>query len=281
MEILQYDFIHNAIWASLLGGATCGVIGVLVITLNLSFIGTCMSHAALAGAILALIFSFPSTLTAFIFCLLAAGVIGPLADKARFQADTSLAIIFSLMLGLSFLFLNMLDSSKSEALDLLWGSILTVTNTDLSFMVLTFLIAAAFIVLFFKEIQAIIFDRRIALALGLPAKAIYYFTLLLIGFVITSFFTSIGGMLIFSLIINPAAAAYQLTYRLSKLFIFSAVFGVLSCLLGLWAAYILDVPAGAIIVITSVVIFLLAMLISPKNNYSLVKFIRKEVDNVC
>lgn len=272
LELLHYHFMQNAFLASILGGVTCSLIGVLVITLDLSFIGTCMAHAALAGAILGLLFSVSPIALAFLFCCLAAGFIGPLADKGKFRPDTALAIIFSLMLGLSFLFLNMLDGPKSAGLNLIWGSILAVSRRDLIVMAITFLLVLLFIIFLFKEIQAIIFNRQVAAALGIPAKTIYYAILLMIGLTITSFFTSIGGMLIFSLIINPAASAYQLTYSLPKMFFLAAFFGVASCLGGLWAAYLLNVPAGAIIVIVSVLIFLVSLLFSSKGEKTLFRY---------
>jgi manganese/iron transport system permease protein len=71
-------------------------------------------------------------------------------------------------------------------------------------------------------------------------------------------------LLIFSLILNPAAAAYQLTYSMKKMFLISAIFGVLSGWVGLFFSYIFDLPSGATIVVTSAVIFLLAVLFSPK-----------------
>lgn len=96
IDILQYEFMQNAVLASILGGAACSLIGVLVVTLDLSFIGTCMAHAALAGAILGVLFGLPPLVVSFLFCCLAAGLVGPLADKGKFRPDTALAIIFSL-----------------------------------------------------------------------------------------------------------------------------------------------------------------------------------------
>jgi len=268
-DVLHYHFMQNAVLASILGGTACSLIGVLVVTLNLSFIGTCMAHAALAGAILAVLFTLPPLGISFLFCCLAAGMVGPLADKGNFRPDTALAIIFSLMLGLTFLFLNMLSGPKSQGLNFIWGSILTVTQKDLGMMLFTCFLVASFIFFFFKEIQTIILDRQIAESIGIPAKGIYYAALFLIGITINSFFTSIGGMLIFSLIVNPAAAAYQLTYSLKKMFALSTIFGVVSCLGGLWAAYVFNVPAGAVIIIVSVLIFILALVFSPKSVKSL------------
>jgi manganese/iron transport system permease protein len=118
--------------------------------------------------------------------------------------------------------------------------------------------------LFYKEIQATVFNRSIALSVGLPATLILYGILFLTGATVTASLRSIGGLLIFSLILNPAAAAYQLTYSMKKMFLLSALFGVLSSWAGLFFSYLFDIPSGATIVITSSLIFLLAAVFSPK-----------------
>jgi len=120
------------------------------------------------------------------------------------------------------------------------------------------------VILFYKEIQATVFQRDIARAVGIPATLIFYSILFLTGATITASFSSIGGLLIFSLILNPAAAAYQLTYNIKRMFIISAGLGVLSGWVGLLFSYFFNIPSGATIVITSSVIFMLAVVFSPK-----------------
>jgi manganese/iron transport system permease protein len=71
-------------------------------------------------------------------------------------------------------------------------------------------------------------------------------------------------MLIFTLLVNPASAAYQITYKLNTMFFLSATFGIISCLAGLIFSYLFNVPTGAVIVLASSVIFLLAFIFSPK-----------------
>ena len=264
MDILHYPFMQNAILAAFLGGVACSTIGVFVVTMRISFIGVCLSHAAFAGALLGVLLGFNPTVGAFAFSLLAAAVIGPLADRGEFNPDTAIGILFSLMLGLAFLFMGLMPGPRTQALGLLWGSILTVTQGDLVLLAVICLTVVALVVLFFKEIQAVIFHREIALAVGIPASAIFYALLFLTGATITASFKSIGGLLIFSLIINPAAAAYQLTYSLKRLFLLSALFGVLSGWLGLLVSYLFNVPSGAVIIVVSTVIFALATLFSPK-----------------
>jgi manganese/iron transport system permease protein len=93
---------------------------------------------------------------------------------------------------------------------------------------------------------------------------VLYGIIFLTGATITVTLRSIGGLLIFSLILNPAAAAYQLTYSMKRMFLISAGFGVLSCWIGLFFSYVLNIPSGATIVITSSLIFMLAAIFSPK-----------------
>ncbi len=264
LSIFGYQFMQNAIMSAFLGGIACGTVGVFVVLMHMPFVGVAMSHAAFAGALLGLWLGFNPLLGAFAMCLLAAAIIGPLADRGELSPDTSLGIIFSLMLGVSFLFLGLMSGTKSGALELLWGSILTNTRSDIIILGVVALLVVGLVVLFFKEIQAAVFNRSIALAVGLPATIILYGVLFLTGATITASLRSIGGLLIFSLILNPAAAAYQLTYSMKRMFILSAAFGVLSGWIGLLVSYLLDVPSGAAIVITSSIIFMVAAIFSPK-----------------
>ncbi len=264
MSIFEYQFMQNAILTAFLGGIACGSIGVFVVLMHMPFIGVCMSHAAFAGALLGLWLGFPPLVGAFVLSLLAAAIVGPLADRGELSPETSVGVIFSLMLGLAFLFMGLMPGTKSGALELLWGSILTNTRADVLFLGVVAVLVTGLILLFYKEIQATIFHRGMALSVGIPATAILYGILFLTGATITVTLRSIGGILIFSLILNPAAAAYQLTYSMKRMFLLSAGFGVLSGWMGLLFSYLFNIPSGATIVVTSSVIFLLAAVFSPK-----------------
>jgi len=264
VEVFGYQFMQNAILAAFLGGIACATIGVFVVLMHLPFIGVAMAHAAFAGALLGLWLGFDPLIGALVFSLAAAAVIGPLADRGELSPDTSLGVIFSLMLGLAFLFLGLMPGTKSSALTLLWGSILTNTRGDVLLLGVVAVVVLGLVMVFYKEIQATVFNRGIAQAVGLPATLILYGVLFLTGATVTASLRSIGGLLIFSLILNPAAAAYQLTYSMKKMFLLAATFGVLSGWTGLLVSYVFDLPSGATIVIVSSVIFMLAAAFSPK-----------------
>ena len=264
LSILHYHFMQNAILAGLLGGITCSVVGVFVVTMHLSFIGVCIAHAAFAGALLGLWLGFNPLIGALLFSLASAAVIGPVADRGELNPDTSIGIVFSLMLGLAFLFMGLMPGARTEALNLFWGSILTVTKQDIIFLAVVTGAIIGLVIAFYKEIQAVICHRQVALAVGIPATIVFYGLLFSTGVTITASLQSIGGLLIYSLILNPAAAAYQLTYSLKKMLFIAVAFGIVSCWAGLAASYLLDIPSGAAIVITSAIIFGLATAFSPK-----------------
>ena len=271
LSIFSYQFMQNAIISAFLGGIACSTIGVFVVLLHMPFIGVAMSHAAFAGALLGLWLGFNPLLGAFAFSLLAAAVIGPLADRGELSPETSLGVIFSLMLGIAFLFMGLMPGTKSGALEILWGSILTNTRGDIILLAVVAVVVVGLVFIFYKEIQATIFHRDMALSVGLPATLILYGVLFLTGATVTTSLRSIGGLLIFSLILNPAAAAYQLTYSMKRMFLLSAVFGVLSGWIGLLFSYLFDIPSGATIVVTSSVIFMLAAVFSPKRRVKRLK----------
>ena len=264
LSIFGYQFMQNAILSAFLGGVACSVIGVFVVLMHMPFIGVAMSHAAFAGAMLGLWLGFNPLIGAFGASLIAAGIIGPLADRGELGLDTSVGVIFSLMLGLAFLFMGLMPGTKSGALEILWGSILTNTRGDVILLGIVAAVVIGLVIAFYKEFQATIFHRDIALAVGIPSTMIFYGILFLTGVTITASLRPIGGLLIFSLILNPAAAAYQLTYSMKRMFLLSAGFGILSGWMGLLMSYLFNIPSGATIVITSSVIFLIATIFSPK-----------------
>ncbi len=264
LSIFGYQFMQNAILSAFLGGIACATIGVFVVLMHMPFIGVAMSHAAFAGALLGLWLGFNPLIGAFALSLAVAAIIGPLADRGELSPETSLGVIFSLMLGVAFLFMGLMPGTKSGALELLWGSILTNTRGDIIFLGIVTVVVVGLVSIFYKEIQATIFHRDMARSVGIMATAVLYGVLFLTGATITATLRSIGGLLIFSLILNPAAAAYQLTYSMKRMFLLSAGFGVLSGWVGLLFSYLFNIPSGATIVVTSSVIFMIATGFSPK-----------------
>jgi len=264
LETLHYPFAWRALAAALLGGTACGIVGVWIIMMNIPFVGVALAHAAFAGAVTGLLLGTNPLLTAIICCLFASVLIGPIAERADIEPNVSLGIIFSIMLGLAFLGIGFLKGPRTAALQFIWGNILLVSRTDLILMAVMTALVLGCLCACYKEIKAVLFHREIARAVGIPERPLFFALLILSGLAVTANLSTIGGLLIFSLVINPPSAAYQLTWRLGTMFLLSVVLAVGSCLVGLLVSYLTDAPTGAVIVITSSLAFGLALLFSPK-----------------
>ena len=115
-----------------------------------------------------------------------------------------------------------------------------------------------FVVLFHKEMKILLFSRSIAAATGVHESFVYCLFLTLCGIILAINMPLVGGLMIFSLITCPAAAAYQICTGYISVIITSTLLGMISALAGFLFSYYLDLPTGACIVIVSVLIFFLA-----------------------
>jgi ABC-type Mn2+/Zn2+ transport system permease subunit len=234
--------------------------------MNLASIGYLMSHAAFAGAAFGLMISIDPMIGAIIFSFVTAIILGPLAEKARLQSNVVIGFLFSFMIALAFIFLNYTPghAASGTALRILWGSIFSVSINDLLLLFFLSFILIIFVVVFYKELLAIMFNRKLAESSGVNTKLFYFSVLFLTGFAVSLSLQLVGGLLVFALIINPTSTAYQFLYDFKKIVIFSPVIGVVSCLVGFLLSLVSDFPIGASIVVISAAVFAFAIIVSPK-----------------
>jgi manganese/iron transport system permease protein len=220
------------------------------------FIGTCISHAAMAGTIFSCLLGINPIIGAIAFSVISAMSMAAIPPKkSRLDTNVGMAIMFSLMLGLTFLGIGLIENSRSEMLGLLWGSILFVQKKSVIAIAVIGLLLVLFSILFNKEMKVLLFSRSIASATGVHEGLVYCLFLALCGITLSVNLPIIGGLMIFSLITNPAAAAYQICKGHKAVVITSMLFGVLSTVAGFFLSFYLDLPTGACIVILSTLIF--------------------------
>jgi len=270
---LELAIIQRALIGCVLTGFLTGLIGVFVVRMRLSSIGYSMSHGAFAGAALGVAISSNPLLTSFLFSAVTALLIGPVADKARLSQDTITSIAFPLNMSLAFIFLTLSPQVglSSEVASVLWGSVISMSNKDILFMAILCTATPTLIGFFWKELFAIMFDRRLAEADGINTRPFVYFIIFLIGIVITFSLKLVGGLLIFALLFNTASTVLQFLQEMRKIIIVSPIVGAITCVSGLITSLAFDIPVGSCIVLVSTLIFAMSVLLSPKRKRREVK----------
>jgi ABC-type Mn2+/Zn2+ transport system permease subunit len=266
LMLLEFPVIQRAMIACVLAGFLTGLIGVFVVRMRLSAIGYSMAHGAFAGAALGVATAINPLATGLLFASGTAFMIGPIADKARLHADTITSIVFPLNMALAFVFLTLAPQVglSSQAANVLWGSVISMTNTDLVYLVTLFAATLAIVYFVWKELFAIMFNRKLAEADGINTKLFIYLIIFMAGVVVTFSLKLVGGLLIYALLFNPASSALQFSENMRKIIIASPLIGMATTISGLFASLSFDLPVGSCIVIVSTAVFAISLLLSPK-----------------
>jgi len=254
--------------AGILSGASSAGLGVYIVGMRIPFLAVCVAHAALAGAVFGVFFGLSGT--AMMLPALAAAVgmallLGWLEQRGlRMDANILIGVLFSLSLGLAFLgigLFGMYGRSDNEVRNLLWGSLSFCRWRDVYVRAGTTAARALFILAFRKEMRAILFSRLQATAAGVPVGFIWTGFLILASVVLTVNFQTVGGLMIYSLLTNPAVAAFQLARGHDRTLALAVTLGGLTSLAGFLLAALVDLPTGATIVVLSSLVVGVAALI--------------------
>jgi ABC-type Mn2+/Zn2+ transport system permease subunit len=260
-------FMQRALIASALVGGLCAVIGCYVVLRGMAFLGDALAHAILPGVAIAFVLGGDLFLGALIMSIVAAIGIGYLTRGGRVREDTAIGIIFSGALALGVVLISSVRAYQTDLSHILFGNVLGVSNRDLALTIGFGLVVLAAIGLLYKEFLVFSFDPTFAATLRLPVGALRYLLMILLAVTVVVSLQTVGVGLVAAMLVTPAAAAALLTRRLSHMMIVSAAIGVSSSIAGLYVSYYLNVSTGASIVLTCTLVFILALVFSPRDGW--------------
>jgi manganese/iron transport system permease protein len=263
LEPLSYGFMWRALWASIMVGILCSVVGTYVILQGMAFFGDALAHTILPGIVLAYLFGWPYALGALLFGILSALGIGALSQRGDLREDTAIGIVFAGSFALGVALLSTVRSYAVDLAHILFGDVLGVSNSDLWFTLGLGLAVLAIIALFYKEFLVIAFDPTLAVVLRLPVNVLRYLLLVLIAVTIVVSLQTVGVALMLAMLITPAAAAQLLTRRLPSMMMVAAFIGALSNVTGLYVSYYVNMASGPAMVLVATTIFGLVFLFAP------------------
>lgn len=257
IELFSYDFFLKAFFAAVFASISCGIVGSYIVSRRIVFVSGGITHASFGGIGLAFLLGFNPLLGAVLFAVMSALGIQFFTKVAHVREDSSIAIWWSLGMALGIIFVFMTPGYTPNLMSYLFGNILTVTISELVWMFLLNVVIILFFVLFFRKILYIAFDEEFARAAGLPVTLFNYLTITLIALTVVLNIRVVGIILILSLLTIPQAAANLFTKDFLKMLLLASLFAFIGTISGLFISYFLDIPSGAAIIFTLVVIFVL------------------------
>ena len=254
-EIFTYAFFQKAFIAAILASITCGIIGTYIVSKRIVFISGGITHASFGGIGIAFFLGLNPLLGAVVFAVLSALGIQFFTQKAEIREDSSIAIWWSLGMALGIIFIFMTPGYTPNLMSYLFGSILTVTSGELWMMLALTIIVLGFFALYLRQVLYIAFDEEFAKASGMPVTAFSYLLITLIALTVVLNIRVVGIILILSLLTIPQATANLFTKDFKKLLILSVLFAFIGTISGLLISYFANIPSGATIIFTLIVIF--------------------------
>jgi zinc transport system permease protein len=248
LEFFQYQFMQRALIAAVLVSIACGVVGSYVVIKRIVSLSGAISHAAFGGVGLGYFLGVNPVLAAIPFSIISAMAIGGVRQITNISEDTGIGILWSVGMAIGVLFINLTPGYAPDLFSYLFGSILTVNNTDLYIMFILDMVIVATVYLFRREFLAVSFDEEFSKVVGLPALLIYMLLLALVALSVVVLIKVVGVILLIALFTIPAAISKQYTYNLKKLMILATILGIILTTVGLILSYIFNLASGATIV---------------------------------
>jgi zinc/manganese transport system permease protein len=242
-QMWSYQFMQHAFEAGTVVAITAGIVGYFVVLRRSAFAAHALSHIGFAGAAGAVLFNISPVFGLLLFTSsggVAMTVLGPRAS----HRDTQIGIVLAFMLGLGVLFISLYTGYATEAYSILFGEILGISSND---VLLTIAASTGILIvasLVFRPLLFASLDENVAEAKGLPVLGLGLVFMLMVA-VATSFAVQVVGvLLIFSLMVTPAATAQHLSKRPQGVMLISVAIALAATWIGLFVAFYEPYPVS-------------------------------------
>jgi zinc/manganese transport system permease protein len=254
-DLFQHEFVQNAFLAGTIVAILSGLVGYFVVIRGQAFACEALSHVGFTGATFAALVGLPALLGMFAFTLLAALGMGALGNRLRGR-DIEIGMVLSFVLGLGVLFLSLYTHNAGAAVGVLFGSILSVTRSAV-LITLGIGVTTVFILLvLFRPLLFASFDPGLAEPRGISLRWLSVLFLIVLAVAVSVAVQVVGTLLVFALLIVPAASAELMSYRPLSTILLAVGISLASSWAGLALAFVGHWPVSFYIVaITSLFYF--------------------------
>lgn len=256
-EFLQPAFMQRALLAAFVIGLCAPLVGIFLVQRRLSLMGDGLGHIALTGVALGFLLQTNPIATAVIVASIGAIVVELIRSYGKTSGDVALAVLFYggiaggvLLIGLSS------KKSNTNLLGYLFGSLTTVSNFDISLIVILAVVIFLVTLLLKKALFALCHDADFAQVSGIPVRALSMVLAVMTAVTVTIAMRVVGLLLVSALMIIPVATAQQLTKSFSSTRRAASIIGAVGSIAGVITSFYLDLAPGALIVVLIIIFFI-------------------------
>ena len=275
IEALQFEFMQNALIAGLLASVICGVMGTMVVVNRIVFLSGGIAHAAFGGIGLAFFFGWPYLVGTIGFSVIAALVMAIVTLKAKHRADTIIGVIWAIGMAIGILLLDLTPGYNVDLMSYLFGSILTVPDSDIWMMVAVAAVIFGVVTYFYNDYLALSYDEEFAQIRGVRVNTLYVLMIVMLALGVVMIIQVVGLILVIALMTIPPYIAEKYSKSLISMMVLSSVLSALFTVIGLWLSYVFNLTSGASIIIVAGVGFLISLGVEQLMASGLVKSVQE------
>ncbi|WP_250476359.1 MULTISPECIES: metal ABC transporter permease [unclassified Caballeronia] len=252
--MFEYDFMVNAFAASGMVAVLSGIVGYFLVLRGQTFAGHALSHVGFTGATGAVLLGMPP-LWGMVGFTLAAGVgMGALGERLSGR-DVAIGVILSLSLGFGLLFLHFFTAYATQATALLFGNVLGVSHETLVVLAGLAIVSLGALGFIMRPLLFASLQPELAEAKGVSLRLVSVLFLAITALAVAACTQIVGVLLVFALMVGPAAAAQNVTTRLSSGLVLAALFALGQAWVGLTLAYYTDWPTSFWITMLAAIVY--------------------------
>ncbi|GHO46804.1 metal ABC transporter permease [Ktedonospora formicarum] len=261
-DILMYPFIQNAFFAGTCVAIIAAVVGYFLVLRGLTFSGHALSHIGFAGAAGAVLLGVDPVFGLLAFTVGSGIGIGLISKEVR-ESDVAIGVIMTFALSLGILFLSIYKGYAERAYSILFGTILGISHFDVMVNVIFCVLCLGVIAFLFRPLLFSSCDPEVAHTRGVPVRLLGILFLIIVAITISISVQVVGILLIFTLLVGPAATAMRIVHSPGKTLILSIALSIAYTWLAIFLAANTLLPVSFFITALAFVIYLPVRLLSP------------------
>jgi zinc transport system permease protein len=262
LELLQYGFVVRGLVAGIIIAVIAPFIGIFLVLRRYSLIADTLSHVSFAGISIGFLLGINPIITAIIASVVSSIAIEKLRNSKKVYGESALSLFMSGSLAIAIVLISLYHGFNANLTNYLFGSIVTVQQSDLFLIAGVSVIVALLLLGFYKELVYISFDEESAQVSGIPVRLINIILIVLAALIVALSIPIIGILLISALVVIPVLTALQFKKSFKLTLLIAEAVSVVSVVVGIISSFYLNLSTGGSIVIVALGCFIASYLIN-------------------